>query len=367
MHYQVKRKKYFTAEFAEFYAKFAKKIKLFFLLFVSCLPTFRLKKVRDIEIPFQVKKIISILLIAFGMLSAADYAGYSGSFLRMGTSARSMAMGSGFTAELDKGFSAYHNPAGVAFLTTRQASFTYHSLALDRRFIVSSFATHLPPTAGVGVAWVSAGVDGIDGRTVAGEHTNTLSTSEDAFYITFAQRLQQWISVGINLKILYNQLPMNESDLAGKGIGFDIGVMIDPGKRVKIGLMVQDLNSYYQWNTSSVFEGEGRVYRDVFPSIFRLGATYKTRQLYIVGDFGIIAGEKTDGSYGHLGQSLRAGVEYIYKKNYFFRGGLGNGRIGIGGGMNFSFMNKNDAFLDYALVVEFPTGFAHIISYAFRF
>lgn len=313
------------------------------------------------------KKIIIILILFCSVLSPADYAGYSGSFLRMGTSARSMAMGSGFTAELDKGFSAYHNPAGTAFLETRQASFIYHSLSLDRRFISTSFAMHLPPTAGVGIAWVSSGVNGIDGRTTAGEHTKTLSTSEDAFYITFAQRLQKWISVGINIKILFTQLPMNESDLTGKGLGFDVGVIIDPGKRLKIGLMVQDLNSYYQWNSSNVFETEGRVYRDVFPSIFRIGATYKTRQLNIVGDLGFIAGDKTDGSYGHLGQSLRVGVEYIYKKNYFFRGGFGNGRIGVGGGMNFSFVNKNDAFLDYALVLESPTGFAHIISYAFHF
>ncbi len=313
------------------------------------------------------KKLIIILILFSAVLSAADYAGYSGSFLRMGTSARSMAMGSGFTAELDRGFSAYHNPAGVAFLKKRQASFIYHSLSLERRFISSSFAMHLPPTAGVGVAWVSAGVDGIDGRTTAGEHTKTLSTSEDAIYISFAQRLQPWISVGINVKILYYQLPMNESDLTGNGIGFDIGILVKKGKKMAIGLMVQDLNSYYQWNTGSVFEEEGRVYRDVFPSIFRMGATYKTRQLYIVGDLGMIAGEKTDGSLGYLGQSLRAGVEYKYKKNYFLRGGYGNGRVGIGGGMNFSFMNKNDAFLDYALVVEPPTGFAHVISYAFHF
>ncbi|MDP7512727.1 MAG: PorV/PorQ family protein [Candidatus Marinimicrobia bacterium] len=313
------------------------------------------------------KHLFSILIICTFSLNAADYAGYSGSFLRMGTSARAMAMGSGFTAELDRGFTAYHNPASIAFLEKRQASFTYHSLTLDRKFIASSFALHLPPTAGLGVAWVSAGVDGIDGRTLAGEATSTLSTSEDAFYISFAQRLQPWVSLGINIKILYNQLPMNESDLAGKGTGFDIGIMLRPGKRMTIGFMVQDLNSYYQWNTSSVFEEEGRVYRDVFPSIFRAGITYKKRKLYFTGDAGIIAGEKSDGSYGHLGQSIRAGVEYTYRKNYFFRGGYGNGRIGVGGGMNFSFIKKNDAFLDYAMIAELPAGVAHIITYAFHF
>lgn len=316
---------------------------------------------------FCLLSISSFIFFASDKLSAADYAGYSGSFLRMGTSARAMAMGSGFTAEQDNSFSAYHNPASIAFLKYRQASFTYHSLALDRRFIASSFATHLPPTAGVGVAWVSSGVDKIDGRTTAGEHTKMLSTSQDGFYITFAQRLQKWVSVGINVKILYSQLPMNESNLSGKGTGFDVGVLINPGKRLTLGLMIQDLNSYFQWNTSSVFEDEGSVYRDIFPAIFRAGATYKTQKLYIVGDLGIIAGEKTDGNFNRLGQSLRVGVEYKYKNNYYFRTGLGNGRIGAGGGMNFSFIEKNDAFLDYALIVEAPAGFAHIISYAFHF
>lgn len=313
------------------------------------------------------KRIISILIVCLLPLTAADYAGYSGAFLRMGTSARSMAMGSGFSAEIDRGFSAYYNPASVAFLEKRQASFTYHSLTLDRSFIASSIATHLPPTAGLGIAWVSAGVNNIDGRTSAGEATKILSTSEDAIYMSFAQRLKPWISFGINVKILYNQLPMNESDLTGKGTGFDIGVLVRPGKQMTFGLMVQDLNSFYGWKTDKVFDEEGGVYRDVFPTIFRVGITYKMKQIFITGDAGLITGEKTDGSFGHLGQSMRIGVEYTYRKNYYFRGGYGNGRIGVGAGMNFSFISKNDAFLDYAMIAEFPAGMAHIITYAFQF
>ena len=42
----------------------------------------------------------------FSLIYASDYASYSGAFLRMGTSARSLAMGSGFTAEIDQGFAA---------------------------------------------------------------------------------------------------------------------------------------------------------------------------------------------------------------------------------------------------------------------
>ena len=153
------------------------------------------------------KYLIIIITISLGI--SADYASYSGAFLRMGTSARSLAMGSGFTAEIDQGFTSYHNPAGVAFLNKRQLGFSYHALNLDRRLMMSSISTGLPPTAGMGVAWVSSGVDNIQGRSTAGSKTQVLSTSEDALFISFAQRITPWLALCINVKVLNNQLPIN--------------------------------------------------------------------------------------------------------------------------------------------------------------
>ncbi len=313
------------------------------------------------------KKILLIATLLLALLCAADYNSYAGSFLRMGLSARSLAMGGGFTAEFDRGFSAYHNPASVAFLQKRMAAFTYHNLPLGRRFIATSVASDLPPTAGLGVAWVSAGVDGIDGRTTAGEHTATLSTVENAIYISFAQRFKKWFSLGINVKILFNQLPVYDEDLTGRGIGFDAGILIRPGSHLAFGLVMQDPYTYYQWNTSAVFEEEGRLYRDVFPRIIRTGMTYQLRNLYLTGDLGLIMGEYSDGSIEYLGRSLRGGVEYTYRNNYFFRGGYGNGKFGVGGGINFLFLQENDAYLDYAMIIESLVGTTHIISYAFVF
>jgi len=298
-------------------------------------------------------------------IQAADHAGYSGAFLRLGTTARSLAMGGGFTAELDHGFTAYHNPAGIAFLPSKQASFSYHFLTLDRRFITTSFATHLPPTAGLGIAWVSAGVDGIDGRTSSGERTQSLSTSENAVYLSFAQKLSSWLAVGINVKILYNQLPMNDSQLTGKGIGFDVGMMSQPIKGMTLAFMIKDLNSSYQWNTGKVFAERGRVYKESFPTLYRLGTNYQYRSLYLVGDIGVIAS-----GTNILGYTLRGGLEYAFRENYYLRTGIGNGRLAVGLGMNYTFIKKQDAFLDYALVIEpatMTTGLTHVFTYAFHF
>ena len=299
------------------------------------------------------------------MSFAADYAGYSGAFLRMGTSARSLAMGSGFTAEIDQGFSAYHNPASVAFLNKRQLAFSYHALNLDRRLMMSSISTSLPPTAGLGVAWVSSGVDNIQGRSTAGYKTQILSTSEDAIFISFAQRITPWLALGINVKILGHQLPMNESQLAGKGTGFDIGFMVLPEEKLRFAFMIQDLNTNYQWNTGQVFEGEGRVYKESFPTMYRLGTTFTFQRIYFVGDIGVVANQDDI-----LGMTMRFGGEYNLSENYFIRGGFGNSRFSLGAGLNFTFLNLNDAFFDYAVVIEphsASQGMIHVFTYAFNF
>ena len=299
------------------------------------------------------------------MSFAADYAGYSGAFLRMGTSARSLAMGSGFTAEIDQGFSAYHNPASVAFLNKRQLAFSHHALNLDRRLMMSSISTGIPPTAGLGVAWVSSGVDNIQGRSTSGYKTQILSTSEDAIFISFAQRITPWLALGINVKILNHQLPMNESQLAGKGTGFDIGFMVLPEEKLHFAFVIQDLNTNYQWNTGQVFEGQGRNYKESFPTMYRFGTTLTYNKIYIAGDIGVVANQDDI-----LGTTIRFGGEYRFMENYFLRGGFGNSRFSFGAGMNFTFLKLNDAFFDYAVVIEphsVSQGMIHVFTYAFNF
>lgn len=304
---------------------------------------------------------IAVVLFG-GMLSAADFAGYSGSFLRMGATARAIAMGSAFTAELDHGFSAYYNPAATAFVESRRANFSHQSLPLNRRMIAASFSMNLPPTAGIGVAWISAGADEIDGRSTSGKHTQYLSTSEDAFVFTFSQKLRSWFAIGINVKILYHQLPMNSDNLTGSGIGFDMGVMIRGGNMPSLAFMVQDLNSSYNWNTTTVFEEQGKSYKELFPTIYRIGSTYILGDFFFVGDLGMITDQESV-----LGYSMRVGTEYTFKDRYFLRVGYGNSRASVGAGLNWSFAQENDAHLDYAFVIEYPAGSAHIFTYAFQF
>ena len=307
------------------------------------------------------KKSVLILSI-FSLVFAQDWGGQSGGFLRMGMTARSMAMGGGFTAELDQSFATFHNPAWAAFLVNRQLGSSYTNLSLDRRLAATSFSTPLPPTAGVGVAWVNAGVTNIQGRYSTGMKSTKMQTGENAIMITFAQKVLPWISFGATVKILRYDLPITESDqLTGSGIGFDIGILVKAGKFNTLGITVQDLSSNYQWDTGDVY-AEGRLYKDEFPTIYRIGSRTNFKGLIVVGDIGLITDHET-----FVSALPRLGVEYGFLDQYYFRGGYGNGRTAFGLGYEYGLFKAHDSHIDYAFSMDWTAQTAHTISYAFRF
>jgi hypothetical protein len=307
-------------------------------------------------------KKIFLTLTFISTLFAQDWAGHSGGFLRMGMTSRSTAMGGGLTADLDHSFAVFHNPAWAAFLVNQQVGFSYTKLSFDRRLSATSFATPLPPTAGIGVAWINSGVTDIQGRYSSGEKSTVMQSGENAVMITFAQRILPWLSVGSTVKILRYDLPITESDqLSGKGIGFDVGILIKSGEFVTLGIMIQDISSNYQWNTGDVY-AEGRVYKDEFPTLYRIGSRMNYKGLIIVGDAGIVTDHKSFTSF-----LPRLGVEYAFLDQYYFRGGYGNNRIAFGVGLEYGLFKAHDSHLDYAFSMDWVNQTGHIISYAFNF
>ncbi len=306
------------------------------------------------------KKILFILTY-LSLLSAVDYAGYSGSFLRLGTTARSVAMGSAFTAAIDDAFAAYHNPAGTAFMDSPRVSVIHHSMPLDRRLTASGFAMKLPPTAGVSLAFLQTATTNIDGRTQAGQQTDMLTTSEMAAYIGFAQRIMPWLSFGINIKIMYQYLPLNQEKIRGNGTGIDVGILVKLPKERTLGFTVQDLNSGYHWDTSKILENGSADNVNKFPVITRLGASLPVKMLFVTADAGVVTEGKT-----YLASTFRFGAEFPYKENYFLRAGYGNNRLAVGVGMKYRFRNPGDAAIDYSAAVDASGGLNHIFTFAFK-
>jgi len=307
-------------------------------------------------------KISLIVFFVVTFVFGQDWGGQAGGFLRMGITARSIAMGSGFTAELDQSFPNLHNPAWSAFLVKRHFGSSYSNLTLDRRLAATSIALAIPPTAGIGFAWIYGGVNNIQGRYSTGMKSTKMQTGENALIITFSQRLVPWLSIGANFKILRYDLPITESDqVSGSGIGFDMGLLIKTGTYTTFGIMIQDLSSNYQWDTNEIY-AKGGPYKDKFPTIYRIGSRYNHKGLFVVGDVGLITDHKNYTAF-----LPRFGVEYGFLEQYFFRGGYGNGRIAFGFGYEYGLFKARDSHIDYSFSLDWVSQSAHTISYAYNF
>jgi len=147
--------------------------------------------------------------------------GYAGSFLRLGLGARAMALGGAFVGLTNDGYAGFYNPAGLPNLTEREATLSYRSLSLDRSFTYVGFSVPLPPSAGLAVGWIHAGVDGIDGRDFAGNHTKFFDDSQNGFIFGFGLRPHDRVSIGIGGTILRENL----LDITSTGFGFNLGVL----------------------------------------------------------------------------------------------------------------------------------------------
>ena len=285
-----------------------------------------------------------------------DNAGYAGSFLRMGLGARATAMGNSGVALPIDGFGVYYNPAGLAFMEEKNVAVSYSFLSLDRQFHFAGLSVPLPPNAGVGVSWLHAGVKNIEGRTSTGQIDEIYKTGEDVVLLSFANAFHPKIALGLNFKILHNQL----LDIQATGLGFDIGILFQPVEWLAAGLQLKDIGAGYTWNTRDLFDAEGSNYTEKFPQIIKLGlAVEPIQQLIFTGDVEV--------SNQNVWQT-HFGAEYFWRNLAFLRFGMNNQSPTFGVGLAYGFLANIDTQLDYALIVgAVSEGTTHIFSWQFKF
>ncbi|MBH49152.1 MAG: hypothetical protein CMG69_00145 [Candidatus Marinimicrobia bacterium] len=308
---------------------------------------------------------LGILLFIMTMINAQDFARFPGAFLRMGITAREVSMGSALVADIYGGVIGVSNPAGTAFLEQKHGTVGHQILSLDRQLSSVGVSMKLPPTAGIGIAWIHAGVDNIEERNSLGEYSGRLSTGEDAFIISFAQNYKGIFSAGLNVKILSHALPVYGETLNGSAVGFDLGFFYKINDYVQIGGVVQNLNAKYKWKTNSIFEETGTINYDNFPVIFRLGVKARYENLNFLCESELI----TDDSY-LLGKRLNGGIEYSINETIKLRAGLGKGKIGMGFGHTFNKFQGYEITVDYSSVfneVQKFNNIAHVITSSITF
>lgn len=313
------------------------------------------------------------LIMAQGVAAGNGDGGYAGAFLRMGIGARAKAMGDAFSAIPEDAFSGIYNPALLPHLPGRQAAVSFAFLPLDRKLDYVGYAQPLQPKrgddgerapmrAGFAVAWIHAGVDGIDGRDLAGNHTRDYSFSENAFYLSFALSPHEKFALGVSGKVLYSRMPDIQSDnsaLTSSGFGLDVGAYFTPFTDLHLGVVLRDNMSRYTWNTEKVWE-RGTSVTDKFPRVMRAAVAYRTPLRWL-----LVSGEVEESK--EQNPRYHFGAEAALPQIGALRLGLDAGHLTFGLGFGFKVLGT-DMGLNYAYVApdEAP-GADHIFSWHFGF
>lgn len=309
-------------------------------------------------------KILAIFFFASLILAQPQYSNYnsmSGAFSRLGFGARGMGMGNSIGAVIDGNMISYYNPALSVFQEGNYFQTSYSILSLDRSLNFLNFTKRFElgkknnggkprSYAGFSAGIINAGVSDIDQRDSQGEKVGTLSTSENQFFISVANRFSEKLSIGVGLKFYYYSL---DPDATSSGFGLDFGALYRYNNNLTIAVTVTDINSKYKWDTSNIYglDGNSTVYE--FPLLMKIASAYKFDELGLL----------VSGEFEHSNAEtdfIRLGAEYIIFTDFFLRAGLdrlsvSNSDIPMRPTFGFSYYKEFIGLnfgLDYAFVLE---------------
>jgi hypothetical protein len=209
-----------------------------------------------------------MLLCGFVSHVHAQYGGTAGAFARIGFGARGLAMGNAMTAVVNGELAPYYNPALTAFQSDHAFTAAYTAMSLDRSLNFVQYIQHLKKYAGISVGIINSGVSKIDGRDANAIPTGGISTSENMFFASFANRFSDWLTFGVTFKYYHYKL---YEDITAYTVGVDLGCIVIIDKDMSIGASVGDIGAKYQWNTTKLYDDRGLTTEDVFPTIIKIG------------------------------------------------------------------------------------------------
>lgn len=297
------------------------------------------------------KKILTVALLLTTSLFAQN-AGESGlSFLKIGTSAKNIAIS-------DIGFldgnvaSVYYNPAAVTLSNSASVMFTHQAWIQDisSQFVGANFKLWGIPLS------IGANTTKIKGFEVRTQPTENPQSTFDVNYfygnLSSGFDLYENLSFGFSLKYLYESLFTDDAT----GIGYDLGLIYsNVVENLNLGFSVRNLGSMNKL----------RLEKTKLPSDFILNATYaisvesaSLRILPVLGIQNYFASKLTH---------IHIGSEFAYDNNFFLRLGYVSGiesrNISLGLGVFYKgFM------LDYGFTpFSYGIGNANTISLQYLF
>jgi hypothetical protein len=339
----------------------------------------------------------ALSLLAAPAGSAQTVVKYGADFLAGGVGARALGMGGAFVAHADDVTAGYWNVAGLDALNYPEAAYM-HAERFNGAvsFDYGAVAFPLNARSTVGISFFRSGVDDIANTLAAfnpdtglprpdpENHITFFSAADYAFFLSYARRLRENLSVGVTGKIIRRSI----GDFAGAwGYSFDVGAQYQLG-RVRLGLNLQDATSMIQsWSVNQeAFADFEATFGETAPQggtelvlpVARLGAA---TTLPLTTDVGFTVGADLDVAFdgqrayvfntGDMSFHPRLGGEVTYKGIVALRGGISNvtssGQFGtqvtptLGAGLNVGQVDVDYGFGDFG-GLQSELGYSHRVS-----
>jgi opacity protein-like surface antigen len=319
----------------------------------------------------------------------ARQSGGAAVFSEIGHGARGMGMGNAMSATVTEGSYSFYNPAHSGFFSNDdphliQADISTSIMSFDRHLHAASVRFPLPPSAGISISMIKAGVTGIDGRSSSGYHTGYLETSEYLISGSFGLRLTPRLTAGLSLNYFladyHTEIPKTNT------VGLNTGILIQITPELKTGLSIHNLLASYRTDSSSLYGTESRSRSENFPKKLIAGVAYlPADQLTLSADYELQrvqnyrpgAPENSHDNYSEENEThhiVRAGTSYRLHERLTLRTGvtwMQNNRYSEAAfqpSAGFSLHLPFDTFspsVDYAFVQE-PSGISAIHNFSLQ-
>jgi hypothetical protein len=182
-----------------------------------------------------------LLVLSCASFAADEDSVNAAPYLREGAGARSMAMGGASTAVANDATATVWNVAGLSRVQNTSVASMYSARdQLDRKHNFIALAQAIKDIGTFGLAWMNAGVSGIERWTDQNKLEGTFDSSDNAFFLSYGAMFQP-VRLGGGIKVLSQKIdPQLEETDMGFG-GLDIGVQADPIESVTVGLAIQNI------------------------------------------------------------------------------------------------------------------------------
>ncbi len=257
-------------------------------------------------------------------------AGEAAPYLKTGVGPRALGMGSAFIAVADDNSGAYWNPAGIPFIKQNQVGLVYSKMSLDRNY---NYASVILPTWKLGVSAIMSGVKDIAGYDINDYATGNFNESNTVLLVSYAPKLAEDISLGLNLKVLQSKI----KDTSGTGYGLDIGTMFILTERLKAAMVLQDIYTSINW------KGD---YSERAPMVAKVGTSY---DVFAPGtrDYNVKLSVDAEKFATRKRVRYNFGTEFSLPYNLSLRAGMADNFLTAGFGLKMGFIG-----LDYCYKVD---------------